>query len=665
MDSFDERNPENDGTSQFLQYLSLPAEPSDRDHPQKRTKLDNNLFERFTASPEYINIEPNAKYNSRKQEYSYLSLKRPYTNDVGKVYPRSSVRQKNFSSSVWDIVDPQGSVRGLAASPSVPKTSVFSTATASSFNEKPKNFSSPVWDIVDPQGSVRGLAASLSAPKTSVFSTACVSSTATSTHKTSVFSTATASSKATSAHKTLVFGTARVSSFKEKPTKCGKKLAPLVYCNCTLYPPADGIVPEPIMKRPLGCKTVIITGLPMSLGYDTLLKLFGYFGKIRHFSRQKRDNFSKVSFHCESSIDKVIEINGYTLVTSNGKETIKGTMTVNYASIRAERLEYDNQMKLQQTEKTGNELILSVPLCSEVNSPLELSEWTELSKLSPQLPQFSRHSIRNMIEEIQCDNLVNYSSSTLIRWMEEGKCKKYAEHFFDILCEMQSSVTRLMDDTAKLEESVWKHQGSLTAQQNSDSLYFAEILKVFNTATSKTVFNNSFKMKNQIEEWKRYIKYLYKSNSQEVSIFEVAKEKTFLPDSELLAQNLLVEQQKRELNDLKAENERLKKELRVAQREASKSYNDLIPWMSDETKMKYQQTKYIENDNHDESGIEFSEKEAYLIAMIGVFLSSHPSGKSTECICRYLFKIDPTVTCRNIHQAGQQVHLYLPDYNQE
>ncbi|KAG8196503.1 hypothetical protein JTE90_012319 [Oedothorax gibbosus] len=55
--------------------------------------------------------------------------------------------------------------------------------------------------------------------------------------------------------------------------------------------------------------------------------------------------------------------------------------------------------------------------------------------------------------------------------------------------------------------------------------------------------------------------------------------------------------------------------------------------------------------NQSDIGVNLVEKEAHRIAALGAFLHLHSFGASIEDICKYLLKIDPTITCQGIEDS--------------
>lgn len=455
---------------------------------------------------------------------------------------------------------------------------------------------SAVWDVIDPKGSVRGL--SVSTPDVPVFCTGMVSP----------------------------GGEKSENTDKASLLSSHKKIR---YSKFVLCPPHTGIIPRPTVDRPLGCKTVSLAGFPFKMKEDYVREIFRDCGKI-HKIKPKTPGVYHVTFSCESAIDNALQFNGYTVVFKSDRHRTphKGIIEVDFVPVWKEQQEYDHRVRAIQKELKSN----------------------NATRVSPSDSNFSETEIVKLVEGLHEESLFNDGINRLVTWMEEGRChKRNAFQFFSVLQALQSLVSRLMKDTAKLEEDVQEHQCRLSGKYAANSMNFVEILKAFDVASSRSVWDKfTDSQKNRIEMWKKHIMEINESNSQDMKRqgMDNGEEKNISPTN---GESSPTEQQTVELVRLRKENERLKKELKVAQREVLRStgrQKDGLPIKSENAENR--QVKNNEISNHANEGVRIVEKEACLIAAIGAFLNFHRFGESIECICKYLLKINLTVTTEDI-----------------
>ncbi|KAG8200402.1 hypothetical protein JTE90_028577 [Oedothorax gibbosus] len=446
-------------------------------------------------------------------------------------------------------------------------------------------------------------------------------------------------------HETPSFITNNVPFYKETSTTIGKELPPIVFPNYVLYPPADGIVPKPEFIRLPGCKAVRITGLPLSMSHEMLMEVFRECGKISKLRRKmKHRGAFRVTYLCESSIDRVLELNGYTLVFKSRKEVLKGKIQVNFASVLSKNYQSTNQTVVSQNEEIKKERILVnlKPQCGPSNGLLEANSL-----------EFTLENVGKLMRNMHGYNLA-LGSNHFIRWIEQEECNESnCVCFLQMLNSMRKATYKRVNDTAKLEVKFRQQKDSFIENHGTTDSIFEQIRTVFNVACTKT-FLNSFtpKMRKNILEWGKTIVDLDKYHSlKQFSLSVVVDKKASLPDhskttSQVLQAKQLIEH-KLKLQQLQADNERLLKKLELA-REATEKNNRQITEKVDKTEGENPQKKNTENDNDGDKVINIDDKEAWLIAMIGTFLNFHRFGESIESVHQYLLKFDPTVTSQNI-----------------
>lgn len=551
---YEKEDLENDATYRFLRDLSLPAESSvEEETPlKKRTKVDHQNWypiDRVSA-PKYYDLDSGENLIEPEHDLSATGPKETTSSQTGN--DSQSKRQSYVATAVWDVIDPQGSVRGLSVS--IPDAPVFCTGMVSPGEEKSEN--------------------SDKAPLLS-------------------------------SHKKI-----RYSKFE-------------------LCPPHTGNIPRPTVDRPLGCKTVSLAGFPFKMKEDYVREIFRDCGNI-HKIKQKTPGVYHVTFSSESAIDNALQFNGYTIVIKSDRHRTphKGIIEVDFVPVWKEQQEYDHRVRAIQKEMNSN----NGTCVSTADS------------------NFSEAEIVKLVEGLHDESLFNDGINRLVIWMEEGRChKRNAFQFFSVLQALQSLVPRLMKDTAKLEEEVQEHQCRLSGKYAANSMNFAEILKAFDVASSRNVWDKfTDSQKKRIEMWKKHIMEINESNSQDMKRkgMDNGEEKKMSP---INGESSLTEQQTVELVRLRKENERLKKELKVAQREglgSNRGQKGSLP-----IKTENGENHQVNNNgisNHVNESVRIVEKEACFIAAIGAFLNFHRFGESIQCICKYLLNIDSTVTTEDI-----------------
>ncbi|KAG8200401.1 hypothetical protein JTE90_028576 [Oedothorax gibbosus] len=441
------------------------------------------------------------------------------------------------------------------------------------------------------------------------------------------------------------FSAGIVHSNSDKSTNIESEPSCKIYKEWKLSPPCDGNVPLPKVERPLGCKTVSVYGLPLKMNEYVVREIFRECGQILQI--KCKDSFVMITFQKELAVDKALKLSGYKVSNEFHRESNRSVICVDFVPVWEEQQEYIRKMEVCKVKEEKKQLKTKTSKKKKgSSSPMPLNT------------EFSNHAMLKLLEKLRGNTTANHITDVLVRWMEEGECNQgNCQHFYDALMILQVSLPKVLAEREKLRGIVLQTQNNLKEKYSLNSMFFAEILKAYNVATSETVLNNfSPEMRLKLERGKAYIEATIESNSQDMmnahssswdKIFADKNKKSNLSMSST-SEMSLTEEQMSEIRNLQGENDRLKKELKIAQQETSENITRLISQRSDKLKDGKQQTKNINKDNPGGKSTKITEREARLITLIGPFLNFHRYGESTENICRHLAKIDNTVTSENL-----------------
>lgn len=117
----------------------------------------------------------------------------------------------------------------------------------------------------------------------------------------------------------------------------------IVLKTCKLTPPVSQFPQPPASRRPHGCRTIYVGGLPSLIRESTIREIFERYGRI-HTLRLSKKDYCHIRFEREESTDEAVLISGYhiKLISKSSKEgaddsenshDISGWLHVDYAMV--------------------------------------------------------------------------------------------------------------------------------------------------------------------------------------------------------------------------------------------------------------------------------------------------------------------------------------------
>lgn len=173
----------------------------------------------------------------------------------------------------------------------------------------------------------------------------------------------------------------------------------------------------PTREKPQKCNTVFVGSLPEGTSDKHLYDTFKEFGPIQDVRVARTRGFGHVEFKNETSVDKAILFNGYSIRIGPDREDVS-EIHVDYAQSREAS---DAKRRL----KTGEMLVFNAPNAHTVSSDLR-SEAT-----------------------------FEFAAKNLVSWFEKGNCSSTtANTFFGLLSSINTHCHKLTKDIKGKEEDI-------------------------------------------------------------------------------------------------------------------------------------------------------------------------------------------------------------------
>lgn len=171
----------------------------------------------------------------------------------------------------------------------------------------------------------------------------------------------------------------------------------------------------PTREKPTKCNTVFVGSLPESISERHLYDTFKEFGPIQDVRVARSRGFGHVEFKNESSVDKAILFNGYSIRIGPDREDV-AEIHVDYAQSR-------EASDAKRRMKSGEMLAFNAPNAQTVSSDL-----------------------RN-------EDTFEFAAKNLVMWFEKGNCSSAtANTFFGLLSSINSHCHKLTKDIKSKEE---------------------------------------------------------------------------------------------------------------------------------------------------------------------------------------------------------------------
>ncbi|CAG9824929.1 unnamed protein product [Phaedon cochleariae] len=195
--------------------------------------------------------------------------------------------------------------------------------------------------------------------------------------------------------------------------------------SCIVHPPCNFSSATPGQKKPLGCKTIYVGGMPKNSTEMIIKDIFKRFGNITDV--RMNTTYWNVSFENENSVDAALAFSGSRVIIGNsGHNDDTGLIHVDYS--KAE------DMKEWEMVQQKNEI--------EVTKKDKLS-----SSFLPLAIYFNETALVQASEDMKKNDKFLNAIKVLEIWFAKGKCNKSnIDRIYSILQIANEHVARLNDE---------------------------------------------------------------------------------------------------------------------------------------------------------------------------------------------------------------------------
>lgn len=190
-----------------------------------------------------------------------------------------------------------------------------------------------------------------------------------------------------------------------------------------IIPPPPFASKPPRREKPTKCDTIFVGSLPENMTEKNLYDAFVECGPIQDVRIARGRHFGHVEFRHESSIDKAIDLAGYTIrIGPSGTSADEGKLHIDYAQSRAES---DAKRRM----KSGDPLLFNAPNAAIISSDLRQEE------------------------------TFDFARKNLVHWLEErGNCTpSTANTFFGLLSSVNTHCHKLSKNVKALEDDLQEY----------------------------------------------------------------------------------------------------------------------------------------------------------------------------------------------------------------
>ncbi|CAH0386848.1 unnamed protein product [Bemisia tabaci] len=453
--------------------------------------------------------------------------------------------------------------------------------------------------------------------------------------------------------------------------------------DCILYPPNPNMSTPSTRKRPPGCKTIFVGGLPEKTTEDMVREIFARCGDISSIRLNNMKKFCHVRFVEMSSVDNALYLSGYRIKIGQSMDTMyNGRLHVDFAQARDDQYDWECHLRQLQREQRHREKIEQER--SRIPSP-------------PPVPHFNEGEANALVEKLKNESSFMKATSVAVAWLERGECiKRNAHLFFCMVQNTNSHIRRIVSEKELCEEELKHVKEKTKARVTKLQAQFNQIERVFSSALHKKVWDHFTKaQRKNIETWKKQAADVKMKEFQESSVV-AGDDEMEVSDSEDEAASPLKKDKKdtADTYKLKEENDSLRcqleaykneidlirvdhqqefqnkeKELRIAQQTLKAMQQQLLEskleLMQRETKVKELEVRLSSQDGAETeqnapeksedreadssanitcpSTNKILERDAKLIGLISMFLHIHPFGAGVDYIWSFVQKLEPTL----------------------
>uniref|UniRef100_A0A665TBN8 Ecto-NOX disulfide-thiol exchanger 1 n=1 Tax=Echeneis naucrates TaxID=173247 RepID=A0A665TBN8_ECHNA len=270
----------------------------------------------------------------------------------------------------------------------------------------------------------------------------------------------------------------------------------IIHCkSCTLFPQNP--------KRPPGCKTVFVGGLPENATEEIIREVFDPCGEVTALRKSKK-NFCHIRFTEEFMVDKAIYLSGYRMrIGSSTDKKDSGRIHVDFAQARDDLYEWECKQRLLAREERHRRKIHEDRL--RPPSP-------------PPIVHYSEHEAGQLAERLKDDHKFSDATAVLFTWIDRGEVnRRTANHFYSMIQSANSHVRRLMSEKAQHEEEMERAKEAFKNALLAILTQFEQITAVFTAASRQKAWDHFSKaQRKNIDIWRKQCEELRNAHSEEI-----------------------------------------------------------------------------------------------------------------------------------------------------
>ncbi|CAH1180490.1 unnamed protein product [Phaedon cochleariae] len=330
------------------------------------------------------------------------------------------------------------------------------------------------------------------------------------------------------------------------PTPITPICAPIDCTSCVVHPPSKGSSLPLVQKKPLGCRTIFVGGIPKNMTRIIIRDIFQRFGNITDIRMNSK--FCHVRFEKGYSVDAAVGFSGCRVTIGHSRHIDDtGLIFVDYSKAKDDLREWE----MAQQKKVSE----AAPVRRKDKSP------------SPALPPViycNDLELTNANRNIKQNDTFLDVIPIVKTWFDKGECNRgNIDRIYSILQNANGHVRRLNEEKIKLIKDLLTARDECKGKVRTISSQLGHIEGLFVTASQQKVWDHFSKaQRKNLDDWKKELKKHKKAGPHNQTVLIKENDDMDVSDDDQEP----MDKEHNTMVDLARENVRLKHQLDAAKK---------------------------------------------------------------------------------------------------
>lgn len=264
-----------------------------------------------------------------------------------------------------------------------------------------------------------------------------------------------------------------------------------------LYPDDTGRpLPAP-RERPLGCRTILLEGVPHGFTDDMAREMCERIAGQVECMERGNGPFFQIRFVNQEAAGRSFAIHGMHICINNSKAPqFNSRLLIDYVANPQDQFEYEQEQRRIIMERHRQD--------------------TPMRKLT--LTEFSNPAMERITECIKEDNILGEAIQVIISWLEKGQCnKKTSNQFYRLISLTNSHVRRLQNEKAQSDKEFEQAKQQYINCKRGIVMQLTLLEQVHTSAAKKKVWDHFTKaQRKNLDQWRQMVKDLKAKEEKEL-----------------------------------------------------------------------------------------------------------------------------------------------------